>query len=363
MLVIPFTKGETPHYAENYSLKDYDIMKKLLYAFMVLATVLVGCTEKEDDNSYKFEGSQWIAEEVPSELGLDLKGETLFDVEVSTQGKMTIALIVQKNSNMGVEDGDIIILNEQPYSCVKSDESGKKYVLQYAEDFYDIEFINENTIKFFITQESYYIFSRVSKAYSLANAKKYEDLTISLIPSVESDWAGGKIEFSLSNGNPIKSITFDVVSQNVSVYKDMNSKFDGNILTLGLYEKYGNIANASMVITATDYKDNQYSCTIMSKGWRPIFIKWNDYKEFDPSQGVIRGESFGIGIESCEGEVAYTGSTDSFEGIKYSNTLFDAVGSSSNKICFDVPHTNGYDTFYFWYGEEYSHAIKVEIVG
>lgn len=340
-------------------------MKKLIYAFMVLATVLVGCTEKENDNSYKFEGSQWIAEEVPSELGLDLKGETLFDVGVSTQGKMTIALIVQKNSNMGVEDGDIIILNEHPYSCVKSDENGKKYSLQHGEDFYNIEFINKNTIKFFITQESYYIFTRASKTYSLANAKKYEDLTISLIPSIESDWAGGKIEFSLSNGNPIKSITFDVVTQNVTVYKGMNSKFDGNVLTLGFYETDGNVANASIVVTATDYKDNQYLCTIMSKSWRPIFIKLTDegYKEFDPSQGCIRGESFWIGVEYQEGEVEYTGSTNSFEGIKYSNTLFDVAGSSGNLVCLDVPHTNGYDTIYFWYGEEYSYAIELEIVG
>jgi hypothetical protein len=338
-------------------------MKKLIYAFMVLATVLVGCTEKEDDNSYKFEGSQWIAEEVPSELGLDLKGETLFDVGVSTQGKMTIALIVQKNSNMGVEDGDIIILNEHPYSCVKSDESGKKYSLQYGEDFYNIEFINKNTIKFFITQESYYIFTRASKSYSLANAKKYEDLTVSLIPSVESDWAGGKIEFSLSNGNPIKSIKFDVVSQNVTVYNDMNSILEDNVITLGFYEANGKIANASMVITATDYNGKEYWCTIMSKGWRPAFYKevGEEFKEVDPSQTWERGENCWIGVESYEGEVEYTGNTDSFEGIRYSNTLFDAAGSSNNKICFDIPHTNGYDIFYFWYGEQYSFATKIEI--
>ena len=32
----------------------------------------------------------------------------------------------------------------------------------------------------------------------------------------------------------------------------MNSRFDGNVLTLGSYEENGNIANANMVITATD---------------------------------------------------------------------------------------------------------------
>ena len=338
-------------------------MKKLVLALMVFATFLVGCSDKEEDNSFKFEGSQWLAEEVPSELGIDLKGETLFDAGVSSQGKMIAALIAKKNSAMGVEDGDIIILNEEQFNCVKSDKNGKKYVLQYAEGFYDIEFINENTIKFFITQESYYIFTRVTNPFSIANAKKFEDLTVSLIPSIESDWAGGKIEFSLSNGTPIKSITFDVVSQNVTVYKDMNSRFDGNVLTLGSYEENGNIANANMVITATDYNDNKYSCSIISKGWRPIFTKRDgeDYKEFDPSQGCKRGESLWIGVVCYEGVVEYIRSTNSFEGIRYSNTYFAVAGDSDNKICLDVPHTNGYDTIYFWYGDEYSYATKIEI--
>lgn len=338
-------------------------MRKLIYALIAYATILVGCSEKEQDNPFKFEGSQWIAEEIPSELGLDLKGELLIDANVNEQGKISFAIIAQKNDKMGVEEGDIIILQSDGYNISEKDDSGKKYSLLVKEQFYSIEFINENTLKLFITEDSYYIFTRVSNNYSLSNAKYFDDLIVSLIPSKESDWAGGEIEFSLSNGAPIKSIKFDVVSQNVTVYNDMNSILEDNVITLGFYEANGKIANASMVITATDYNGKEYWCTIMSKGWRPAFYKevGEEFKEVDPSQTWERGENCWIGVESYEGEVEYTGNTDSFEGIRYSNTLFDAAGSSNNKICFDIPHTNGYDTFYFWYGEQYSFATKIEI--
>ena len=330
---------------------------------MAFAAVLIGCSDKEEDSGYKFGNYQWLSEEIPSELGIDLKGDLLIDADVDEQGGVSFAIIAQKNSNMGIEEGDIILLQSATYNISKKDDSGKRYSLLVNEQFYSIEFINETTLKFFITEESYYIFNRVTNNYSLSNAKKFDDLNVSLIPSKESDWAGGEIEFSLSNGAPIKSIKFDVVSQNVTVYNDMNSILEENVITLGFYEANGKIANASMVITATDYNGKEYWCTIMSKGWRPAFYKevGEEFKEVDPSQTWERGGNCWIGVESYEGEVEYTGNTDSFEGIRYSNTLFDAAGSSNNKICFDIPHTNGYDTFYFWYGEEYSFATKIEI--
>ena len=110
---------------------------------MAFAAVLVGCSDKEEDSGYKFGNYQWLSEEIPSELGIDLKGELLIDADVNEQGGISFAIIAQKNSNMGIEEGDIILLQSATYNISKKDDSGKRYSLLVNEQFYSIEFINE----------------------------------------------------------------------------------------------------------------------------------------------------------------------------------------------------------------------------
>ena len=73
MLVIPLTKGETPHYAENYSLKDYDIIDISEYIKKGVITAICGRTRSAEPGEpqdrtilyenaalYKFKGeNEW----------------------------------------------------------------------------------------------------------------------------------------------------------------------------------------------------------------------------------------------------------------------------------------------------------------
>lgn len=344
-------------------------MKKLIYAFMALAAVLVSCSDKDDAEIYKFEGSQWVSEIMMEELGCDIKGECLIDMGATSQGKMAFAIIAEENSKKGLNEGDIVIIENTSYTYTPTDESGAKGIIQAKGEQYSIEFINENTIKFYITPEIYYIFSRVSNNYSLSGAKDINDLTISLIPSKTSDWAGGVVTFELSNGDNIKYLTYDIITvgadNDASMPTALTNADNTPTLTLGLYKNNGIISDAEISLKASDENGNEYECIVTSKAWSPAVYKEESNGYFTEQTAPYiweRGSSCWIGAKGAGEEIEYTGNNNSFKGITYSidNPLFETYGNKENKVGIDLPNSNTSTIITYSYGE-YSQAIEIEI--
>lgn len=337
------------------------IMKKILFFMMILGVVVTAC-KKEKNPNVSLEGNQWITEEFEP-YGDFPSGRYLFDFGAkSGAGKMTSVIVVTESNSL-FEEGDLILLSRSNYTYDAS--TG---VISNGGEGVRVEYLTPKKIQFCSTEDDSQLM-----VLSLVEGKQYQikDAVIfqpemeefKITPSNEADWAGGTITF-MSN-RIVTSLTYDVLTEGLTLQEDLcKTTLSDNTLTLGQYVgDGGTLTDCQIMITASDEEGNETSCIVTSKAWKPAVYTEDKgaYTQYDLSNGWSRGQDCWLGALCAEGEIRYDGEADTFGGISYQVPDFmKAYGNNDNKVCHEMPSTNGSGTIIYTYGE-LSYELPIEI--
>ena len=341
-------------------------MKKVFFAMLAVAAIMVSCENDNTEDVYTLEG-QWITEvqegykDYPSEIEYP-SNRTLMDIGAeSGAGKLTMAILMEEENTL-FSAGDIVLVSDDSYTY----DSSKGEIL-VGKASAKVVFLSKDMIKLSVDGIDL-IFKRVKKVYSLSNMKNPDDFvkeeeSFTLTPSREVDWAGGTIMFVANR--EIANMTYEVLNEDLEVSDLCVTKLEENSLTLGLYVGYTGIANCDILVRAYDTEGNEATCLVTSVAWRPVVYRFDKEQqalvEDDLSEGWLRGVSCYLGAVCTEGEIKYYYQTDSFEEISYTTPDFmSAYGDNGNMVVFDIPNSNEYGVIAYTYGD-LTYELELEI--
>lgn len=326
---------------------------------MALGVVIAAC-KKEENPNVSLEGNQWITEEFEAFASFP-SGRYLYDFGAkSGAGKMT-SVIVATESNANFTEGDLILLFRSDYTY---DASAGKLSADGVEAL--VKYLTPTKIQISEGDEIRLVLTLVEgKQYPVKDAVEFKPKPeeFKITPSKEADWAGGTITF-MSN-RTVTSLTYDVLTEGLTEQEDLcKTSLSDNKLILGQYVGEGTaLANCRIRIKASDEEGNETECIVTSKAWRPAVYTEDKgvYTQYDLSNGWPRGQECWLGALCAEGEIRYDGEADTFGGISYQVPDFmKAFADNDNKVCHDMPSTNGSGTIIYTYGE-LSYELPIEI--
>ena len=333
---------------------------------MTLGVIMTAC-KKDEGPKVSLDGNQWITEELAA-VGDIPAGMFLCDFGAkSGAGKMTTVLVVTE-SNSEFNEGDLILMYKGSYTYDAS--TGK---LNVDGDESVVEFITNTKVKIEINGEQL-IFSLVEgKQYPVKDAKEFEpapEEEFEITPSKSEDWAGGSITFTPNR--TIKSWTINYVLPEGLTESELcrtNINLDGE-LTLGLYlDTEGNIADCEIQIKAADEADNETTCNVTSKAWRPAVytrrfvtaIRDHQYTEVSSTGNLYRESEYWLGAVSSEGDIVLDIDDMLFDGISCTVPSWATLDQpEDDKVCCKTPASNYDGTLKYQYGElEYELPFNV----
>lgn len=318
---------------------------------MTLGVVMTAC-KKDEDPKVSLDGNQWITEELAA-IGDMPAGMYLCDFGAkSGAGKMTTVLVVTE-SNSEFNEGDLILMHKGSYTYDAS--TGK---LNVDGDESVVEFITNTKAKISVAGVEF-IFSLVEgKQYPVKDAIPFETTPeeFKITPSKTADWAGGSITFK--SNRTIKSMTYDVLTDGLNEQEEIckTTLTEDQVLTLGQYVAAGSaLANCQIQIKAADEDENETTCIVTSKAWRPAVYTYSTstgkFTQDHLDQGWSLGQSCWLGALCADGEIPYVKTTDTFSGIVYTVPPFmSAVGDRENKVECDTPYVANSGTITYTYG-------------
>ena len=334
-------------------------MKKLFFAMLAAAAMMVSCNKAEEDTAYKLEG-QWITEEEAA-YGEYPSSRVLMDIGAkSGTGKLTTAMLMT-GSNAVFNEGDLFFLSKGAYTY--NSTTGELTLDGQAAM---VKFLSKDKIVLSADGIDLY-FTRVEKEYSLSGMINPEDLVeqefvLATLTGNEADWAGGSQ--MIVSTREIKNLRFEVMTQGVHEANLCKTSIEDNIITLGLYlDENNNIADCDIKVIATDPAGNEAELIITSDAWMPILYENVDGEFIPKSDGKwARGACCWLGVSSTTDEITYVGENNSFGGIVFTIPDFmDAYGDSGKKVCCDLPNTNESGVITFTYGDlTFEYPISIE---
>lgn len=335
-------------------------MKKLFFAMLAAAAMMVSCNKAEEDTAYKLEG-QWITEEEAA-YGEYPSSRVLMDIGAkSGTGKLTTAMLMT-GSNAVFNEGDLFFLSKGAYTY--NSTTGELTLDGQAAM---VKFLSKDKIVLSADGIDLY-FTRVEKEYSLSGMINPEDLlepaefVLTTLNGKESDWAGGSV--MLVANREIQNLRYETAVEGLHDTTLCETTLEDNILTLGFYvDSSGNMADCDIRVVATDAEGNEAECIVTSDAWMPILYENVDGEFIPKSDGKwARGACCWLGVSSTTDEITYVGENDSFGGIVYTIPDFmDAYGDSGKKVCCDLPNTNESGVITFTYGDlTFEYPISIE---
>lgn len=318
---------------------------------MTLGVVMTAC-KKDEDLKVSLDGNQWITEELAA-VGDLPAGMFLCDFGAkSGAGKMTTVLVVTE-SNSEFNEGDLILMYKGSYTY---DASTGKLNVNGNESV--VEFITNTKAKISVAGDEF-IFSLVEgKQYPVKDAIPFETTPeeFKITPSKTADWAGGSITFK--SNRTIKSMTYDVLTEGLTEQKEIckTTLTEDQVLTLGQYVAAGSaLANCQIQIKAADEDENETTCIVTSKAWRPAVYTYSsstgEFTQDHLDQDWSLGQPCWLGALCADGEIPYDKTHNTFSDIKYEvPTFMKGAGDRDNKVCYDTPYQATVGTITYTYG-------------
>ena len=309
--------------------------------------------KKDEDTKVAFEGNQWISEEMEAD-GDFPAGKYLLDVGAKSGAGKATSLILVTESNKFFTEGDLVLIKSESYTY---DSATGKFSGKGASEAL-VEFISDKTIKF-TSGGMTLIFSLVEgKQYPVKDAIPFETTPeeFKITPSKTADWAGGSITFK--SNRTIKSMTYDVLTEGLTEQEEIckTTLTEDQVLTLGQYVGAGTaLANCQIQIKAADEDENETTCIVTSKAWRPAVYTYStttgEFTQDHLDQDWSLGQSCWLGALCADGEIPYDKTHNTFSGIKYEvPTFMKGVGDRDNKVEYDTPYEANSGTITYTYG-------------